>query len=68
MSRRFDGKPETASDARFFDLRASGFEGPVDQDGNAVMSRTDGSGKPLDLFKGGTGTGTPDQDRARLLR
>jgi hypothetical protein len=44
----------------FLDLRKSGFEGPVDQDGNAVMSRTDGKGKPLELFKGGSGTGTPD--------
>ena len=37
-SRRFDGKPETAADTRFFDLRASGYRGPIDQDGNAVTS------------------------------
>ena len=24
------------ADARFFDLRESGYEGPIDQDGNAV--------------------------------
>lgn len=36
MSRRADGKPETAADSRFFDLRESGFTGPIDQDGNAV--------------------------------
>jgi hypothetical protein len=37
-SRRFDGKPETATDTRFFDLRESGYRGPIDQDGNAVTS------------------------------
>jgi len=35
-SRRADGKPETAKDKKFFDLRESGFTGPIDQDGNAV--------------------------------
>jgi hypothetical protein len=38
-SRRFDNKPETAADTRFFDLRASGYRGPIDQDGYAA---TDG--------------------------
>lgn len=32
-TRRVDGKPETAADTRFFDLRESGYEGPIDQDG-----------------------------------
>jgi hypothetical protein len=64
-SRRVDGKPETARDRRFFDLRESGFAGPIDQDGRAVMSRTDGRGNPLPLFKGGTGHGTPDDKRKR---
>ena len=32
-SRRWDGKPETPKDTRFFDLRASGYTGPIDQDG-----------------------------------
>ncbi len=32
-SRRPDGKPETAADKRFFDLRASGWTGPIDQHG-----------------------------------
>jgi len=36
MSRRADDQPETAADKKFFDLRESGFEGPVDQAGNAV--------------------------------
>jgi hypothetical protein len=33
-SRRLDGKPETDADRRFFDERASGYTGPLDQDGN----------------------------------
>ena len=48
---------------RLEDLRKSGWDGPVDRDGNAVMSRTDGSGKSLPLFEGGTGHGTPDDSR-----
>ena len=32
-SRRIDGKPETEKDKRFFDLRESGYRGPIDQDG-----------------------------------
>ena len=32
-TRRPDGKPETPADTRFFDLRESGYLGPVDQDG-----------------------------------
>ena len=35
-TRRLDGKPETDADKRFFDLRESGYTGPVDQDGYAV--------------------------------
>jgi hypothetical protein len=35
-SRRADGKPETEKDRKFFDLRESGYTGPVDQDGNKV--------------------------------
>ena len=38
-SRRWDGQPETDCDTRFFDLRESGYTGPIDQDGYAV---TDG--------------------------
>ncbi len=37
-TRRADGKPETAADKRFFGLRESGYDGPVDQDGNKVTS------------------------------
>ena len=35
-SRRADGKPETAIDKRFFDLRESGYTGPVDHNGQPV--------------------------------
>lgn len=61
MTRRWDGQLETEADTRFHDLRNSGWTGPVDGSGNAVMSRTDATGSPLPLFEGGTGgTGTPD--------
>jgi hypothetical protein len=35
-TRRPDSKPETEADKRFFDLRDSGYIGPIDQDGHAV--------------------------------
>lgn len=35
-TRRWDGEPETDADSRFFDLRESGYTGPIDQDGYAV--------------------------------
>ncbi|MGO1055608.1 hypothetical protein [Crossiella sp. CA198] len=35
-SRRVDGHPETSADTRFFTLRASGYTGPIDQDGHPV--------------------------------
>ncbi|GAA2773895.1 hypothetical protein [Saccharopolyspora taberi] len=38
-TRRADGQPETEADTKFFDLRAEGYLGPIDQDGNPV---TDG--------------------------
>jgi Flp pilus assembly protein TadB len=37
-TRRSDGKPETAADTRFFNLREAGYRGPIDQDGYAVTS------------------------------
>lgn len=46
--------------ARFRALRASGWTGPIDQDGHAVMCRTDSQGRPLSLLEGGDGRGTPD--------
>jgi hypothetical protein len=50
---------------RFRALRQSGFTGPIDQDGRAVMSRTDNRGRPLEPFRGGTGHGTPDDREQR---
>lgn len=35
-SRTWDGSPESDRDRRFFDLRESGYRGPIDQDGYAV--------------------------------
>jgi hypothetical protein len=35
-SRRWDRQPETDADRRFFDLRESGYDGWIDQDGHAV--------------------------------
>ena len=37
-SRRVDGRPETASDTRSFDLREAGYRGWIDQDGYAVAA------------------------------
>lgn len=37
-TRRVDGRPETEADTRFFDLRESGYDGPVDRDGFKVTS------------------------------
>lgn len=35
-SRRADGRPETKADKKFFDLRESGYKGPIDRHGNKV--------------------------------
>jgi hypothetical protein len=40
-SRRWDRKPETPKDKKFFDARESGYKGPIDQDGNKVTSGPD---------------------------
>ena len=37
-SRRVDGKPETKADKKFFDLRGSGYKGPINQNGDMVTS------------------------------
>jgi hypothetical protein len=39
-SRRWDNEPESPKDKRFFDLRESGYAGPIDPDGNAVNDTT----------------------------
>ena len=48
-TRRVDGKPETDADKRFFDLRESGYTGPINQDGYAVSDAP-----PPDDTNGGT--------------
>jgi len=35
-SRNWDRSPETEAETRFHDLRASGYTGPIDQDGHVV--------------------------------
>jgi hypothetical protein len=42
-TRRPDGQPETKADSRFFNLRESGYRGPIDQDGNAPVPSTGGT-------------------------
>ncbi len=42
-SRRWDRGPETERDTRFFDLRESGYDGWIDQDGRAVTCPSCGS-------------------------
>jgi hypothetical protein len=37
-TRNYDGTPETPAHTRFYDLRESGYTGPIDQDGDAVTS------------------------------
>ena len=56
-SRRWDGAPETDADRRFFDLRESGYTGPVDQDGYAVdgPSYVDRDGNTVAGFAPGLG-------------
>ncbi len=39
--RTWDGSPETDADKRFFDLRESGYTGPIDQDGYADTTSDD---------------------------
>ena len=40
-TRNWDGSPETERDTRFYNLRDSGWTGPIDQDGYAVASGLD---------------------------
>lgn len=35
-TRRSDGQPETDRDTRFYDLRESGYTGPINRDGYAT--------------------------------
>jgi hypothetical protein len=50
---------------RFLALRKSRFTGPIDSNGNPVMTRTDSKGTPLPLFRGGSGHGTKDDKRGK---
>lgn len=40
-TRRLDGKPETDADKRFFQLRDSGYRGPIDHHGYAIPEGRD---------------------------
>lgn len=60
---RFNSDEWKAAAARTEDLRAKGWRGGINRDGDAVMSRTDKHGNPLPLSEGGSGHGTPDEDR-----
>jgi hypothetical protein len=48
-SRNWDKSPETAKDKKFHDLRASGYKGPIDQDGD--RARVVGKGRDLRIVK-----------------
>jgi hypothetical protein len=43
------------ADAKFLQLRKSGWKGPIDHKGNAVMTRTDSKGRPVPLFSNPNG-------------
>jgi hypothetical protein len=45
---------DSEADEKFLALRKSGFKGPIDRNGNAVMSRTDNKGNPKPLFGKGS--------------
>ena len=72
-TRRMDGQPETEADTRFFDLRESGYTGPINQDGNppegtttmADTTVTDDSTKGWDDPLPGPGTPGPGKARTR---
>lgn len=48
-SRNWDGSPESPKDKKFHDLRASGYKGPIDQDGD--KARVVGKGRDLRIEK-----------------
>lgn len=43
LTRRVDGRAETAADTRFFDVREAGYTGPIDQDGYPVPADDPGA-------------------------
>jgi hypothetical protein len=48
-SRNWDKSPETSKDTKFHDLRASGYRGPIDQDGD--KARLVGKGRDARIVK-----------------
>jgi hypothetical protein len=56
-TRRVDGKPETAADKRFFDLREKGYKGPIDRDGRK------GKGKDAKILRSMRKTGRANSRR-----
>jgi hypothetical protein len=46
------GKKDEATE-KFFSLRKSGWKGPIDRKGDAVMTETDNKGNPKPLFGDG---------------
>jgi hypothetical protein len=48
-SRNWDKSPETPKDKKFHDLRASGYKGPIDQDGD--KAKVVGKGNDLRIVK-----------------
>lgn len=38
MSRRYDNQSESAADRQFFDLRETGYTGPIDEHGRPAQS------------------------------
>jgi hypothetical protein len=63
-TRRPDGRPETPADTRFFDLRESGYLGPIDQDGNKVTGDQayDDAGRPYSTYSAHPGLMLVDRD------
>lgn len=63
-TRRVDGQPETEADKRFFDLRESGYRGPIDQDGripdpaDPATGTHDPAGAPAPAAASQNGTAT----------
>ena len=62
VTRRPDGKPETGADTRLFNLRGSGYAGPIDQDGYAVSQPSTTGGTTMSQ---GPASRIPPDRRAR---
>lgn len=64
------GREYTDAEQRGKDARDAGYNGWLDRDGDAIMSRTDPKdGQALGFeSRGWSGKGSPDEKRARGLR